>query len=693
MKTYTIRPGRRYPFGVTVDAAGVNFSLWGYGATSAELLLYADTRSTTPFQVIRLDPTCHRTFYCWHVYVEGLPAGVCYNWRLDGPRDTQQSGLRFDTHKALLDPWAYAVTDDLWDRQRASQPGDNSAYAMRGLVLGTDDYDWEGDQPLNHPLEHSIIYELHVGGFTRHPSAQVAHPGTFSGVIEKIPYLQALGITDVELLPVMAFDEQDVPESAAARGLKNYWGYSTHSFFSPHPRYCRSPEKGMQRREFRDMVKALHRAGIGVIVDVVLNHTSEGGAQGPTINFKGIANPGFYHLDPSDRRLYRDYSGCGNTVNCNHPLVSLFLVDCLEYWVREMHVDGFRFDLASVLVRGEDGAPSAHAPAPWSIEFSRVLAQTTLIAEAWDAAGLYQVGDFPGFRWAEWNGQYRDVIRRFVRGEKGLIGAVATRLSGSSDLYESEGRLPTNSINFVTCHDGFTLADLVSYNEKHNEANGEDNRDGTTDNWSWNCGQEGETTDPVILALRRQQAKNFLAILFLSQGVPMTLAGDEVLRTQRGNNNAYCQDNEVSWFDWTFSDAQRDVLRFVQHLIAFRQRHPCLRRRRFLTGKPDPERRLPDVTWHGVELDAPLWGDPNAQMLAYTLGAADENEEDLHIMLNMSDRAVEMRLPQLSDRSWHRAVDTAQASPEDVVAPLRQRQIRTQTYSASPRSVVVLESR
>jgi isoamylase len=693
VKTYKIRPGWRYPFGATVDAKGVNFSIWGHRATSAELLLYDQARSTTPFQVIRLDPIHHRTFYCWHVYVEGLPAGVYYNWRFDGPSDTQQSGFRFDPHKALLDPWAHAITQDLWDRQRASQPGDNSACAMRALVLNDNDYDWEGDQPLNHPLEHSIIYELHVGGFTRHPSARAAHPGTFSGVMEKIPYLKALGITDVELLPVMAFDEQDVPGTVAARGLKNYWGYSTHSFFSPHPGYCSAPDQETHRREFRDMVKALHQAGIGVILDVVLNHTAEGGAQGPTINFKGIANPGFYHLEPHDRRLYRDYSGCGNTVNCNHPLVSRFLVGCLEYWVREMHVDGFRFDLASVLVRGEDGAPLYHAPTPWSIEFSQELVHSTIIAEAWDAAGLYQVGDFPGFRWAEWNGRYRDGIRRFVRGDKGLVGEVATRVSGSSDLYESEGRLPTNSINFVTCHDGFTLADLVSYNQKHNEANGEDNRDGANDNCSWNCGSEGDTDDPTILRLRQRQAKNLLAILFLSQGVPMILAGDEVLRTQRGNNNGYCQDDQLSWFNWTLSEAQQDLLRFVQQLIAFRKRHPCLRRTRFLTGKPQPGSRLPDITWHGVELNAPLWGDSNAQILAYTLGAADGSEEDLHIILNMSENAVEMPLPQLSDRIWYRAIDIERASPEDIVAPLQQDQVRTPRYTTAPRSVVVLESR
>jgi isoamylase len=503
-KKYSTQPGHRFPFGAAFDLKGTNFSVWGRFATRVELLLYERSDSPTPFQIIELDPEVNKTFYAWHVYVEGLAPGTFYGWRMDGPGDTRSTGHRFDKEKVLLDPWARAVTHELWDRRRACLPGDNGAFSMRSIVLDEDRYDWEGDAPLNHPMEQRVIYEMHVGGFTRHPSSRVAHPGTFAGVIEKIPYLKALGVTDIELLPVMAFDEQDVPEGVAARGLRNYWGYSTHSFFSPHPGYAVSPGKGTHRRKFRDMVKALHRAGIGVILDVVLNHTSEGGADGPTINFKGMANLGFYHLDSSDRRLYRDYTGCGNTVNCNNPIVSDFLVDCLEYWVQEMHVDGFRFDLASVLVRDQDGAPMYFAPTPWRIEFSNILGNTAIIAEAWDAAGLYQVGDFPGFRWAEWNGRYRDVIRHFVRGDRGLIGEVASRVSGSSDLYEWEGRVPSSSINFVTCHDGFTLWDLLSYNGKHNEANGEENRDGNNDNLSWNHGAEGETSEPRILSLRKQ---------------------------------------------------------------------------------------------------------------------------------------------------------------------------------------------
>jgi isoamylase len=693
LKKYSTQPGHRFPLGASFDSKGTNFSVWGRFATHVELLLYERSDSPTPFQVIELDPEMNRAFYAWHVYVEKLLPGIFFGWRMDGPGDTRSTGFRFDKGKVLLDPWARAVTCELWDRRCASLPGDNGPFSMRSVVLSDDPYDWKGDTPLNHPMEQAVIYEMHVGGFTRHSTSQVARPGTFAGVMEKIPYLKALGITDVELMPVMAFDEQDVPAGAAARGLKNYWGYSTHSFFSPHPGYAVAPQKGAHREEFRDMVKALHRAGIGVILDVVLNHTSEGGVDGPTINFKGLANPGFYHLDPNDRRIYRDYTGCGNTLNCNSPVVSEFLVDCLEYWVQEMHVDGFRFDLASVLVRDQNGEPMYFAPTPWRIEFSNILGNTAIIAEAWDAAGLYQVGDFPGFRWAEWNAQYRDVIRRFVRGDRGLIGEVASRVSGSSDLYEWEGRVPSSSINFVTCHDGFTLCDLVSYNQKHNEANGEDNRDGNNDNLSSNWGAEGETSDPKILSLRKQQAKNFMAILLLSQGVPMILAGDEVLRTQRGNNNAYCQDNELSWFDWTLAEKNREMLRFVTKMIAFRKRHPCLMRKLFLTGRKKDQTPFPDVTWHGIKLSEPLWNNPDAQILAYTLGRQRREEEDLHIVFNMSDRGVEMPLPSLSDRTWHRAIDTGQPSSGDIFEPSDQPRIKESSYRVSPHSVVVFESR
>ncbi len=487
---YATRPGSRFPIGATFVPEGVNFCIFGRHATRMELLLYAAADSGEPFQVITLAPEENRTFFFWHVLVERLPAVTFYTWRVYGPSDTEKTGRLFNPRKELVDPYARAVSDRLWARHRAADPHDTGRTSLRGVVTAP----LQPREPLTlRGLEGAIIYELHVGGFTRHPSSGVARPGTFAGLIEKIPYLKELGVTHVELLPVMAFDEQDLPPTVAG-GLRNYWGYSTHSFHSPHPGYCIDPAQA--DREFRALTDALHDAGFGVLLDVVFNHTAEGGVEGPMINFKGLANDIVYHLDPADRRRYRDYTGCGNTVNCNHPLVTAFIVHCLEYWIEQLGVDGFRFDLASVFARDERGELMTDPPLPWAIESSRIVSRAPLIAEAWDAAGFYQVGAFPGMAWAEWNGHYRDVMRRFVRGEPGLAGEVATRIAGSADLYGDDGRLPGNSINFVTCHDGFTLRDLVSYDAKHNEANGEDNRDGTDDNASWNCGAEGETADP-----------------------------------------------------------------------------------------------------------------------------------------------------------------------------------------------------
>jgi glycogen operon protein len=691
MKTYTTRAGTRYPAGARPAADGCNFSIFSHHATQVDLLLFARADSPEPFQVIALDPAVNKSFFAWHVFVEALPAGTWYAWRVHGPDDTAQSGLRFDAGKALLDPHALAVSQTLWDRKTACEPGDNSARCMRSMVV-YDDYDWEGDHPLARPLQTAIIYELHVGGFTRHPSAGVRHPGTFAGLIEKIPYLKALGITHVELLPIMAFDEQDVPPGTAALGLQNYWGYSTHSFFSPHPGYCVTPEAGTHQREFRDLVKALHRAGIGIILDVVFNHTAEGGDGGPIINFKGLENGLFYHLDAGDKRIYRDYTGCGNTLNCNHPIVASFILNCLEFWVREMHVDGFRFDLASAMARGEDGRPLHDAPLIWGIELSEQLAATKLIAEAWDAVGLYQLGNFPGSRWAEWNGRYRDLIRGFVRGDAGLVSEVATRLSGSPDLYQPQHRLPINSINFVTCHDGFTLHDLFSYQRKHNEANGENNRDGHNENISSNCGVEGDSRNAKVLALRRQLARNTVTILLLSQGVPMLLAGDEVLRSQRGNNNCYCQNNELAWFDWDLCHSHADMLRFVQQMIALRQRHPALMRRRFLTGNPVGERALADITWHGADGGPPNWYDQQARVLGFTLAGLTAQEADLYVMLNMADRALRTSLPSVAGRRWRLAVDTSRESPHDIIPPPQQRPVSQAAVSVAARSVVVFES-
>ena len=649
-KRFPLEPGHRFPPGASVGNGGINFCIASPGATAVTLSLYAHARDTEPLQVIELDADVNRTYSFWHVLVVGAAPGLHYTWRVDGP---EAPGTQFDAECELLDPWARIVSDRLWFR------GAGGHGSIRARVAGPDTYDWEGDRPLQRPFEDSIIYELHVRGFTRHPSSGAAFPGTFRGLIEKIPYLKSLGITDVELMPVFAFDPHHVPAGTAARGLVNYWGYSPYGFFALHPGYAAGSDA---RREFRDMVKALHRAGIGVILDVVLNHTAEAGRDGVTISFKGWGNEFFYHLDPDDPDVYRDYTGCGNTINCNHPMVAHFLVQCLEYWVTEMHVDGFRVDLASVLTRGADGEPMDHPPVLSSIEFSNNLGHTHLIAEAWDAAGLQQLGSFPGNRWSQWNGRYRDTLRRFMRGDAGTRAEMATRLAGSSDLFA--GRHPMNSINFATCHDGFTLLDLVSYNARHNEANGDGNADGDDHNLSDNCGAEGPSEDPGIVVRRLRRAKNFMAALMVSQGVPMVLAGDERLRTQGGNNNAYCQDNETSWVDWTDTPERLGMQRFTRELIALRRRHPSLRRRRFLSaGGAGPA----DIEWYDETGATPDWDDAGGRILCFLLRAAGESEPELYVAFNMSSIAVELTLP--DGPKWHRLVDTSLASPDDVLRP------------------------
>jgi isoamylase len=688
---YLVVPGRPHPLGATVDSGGVNFSLYSQHATGVELLLFRSHTDTEPAQVIALDPVFNETFFFWHCRVVGLRPGAFYAYRVQGPWDPA-NGHRFDSEKVLNDPYTHAVERTLWQRGAACQPGSNLATSMRCVVVDVHDYNWEDDAPLQHPMQDSVIYEMHVGGFTKSPSARVTHPGTFAGVIEKIPYLKTLGITAVELLPVFGFDQSEGQRSGPGGvRLSNYWGYSTVDFFAPAAAYCVSPEEGQHLREFRDMVKALHRAGIEVILDVVFNHTSEGNQDGPVISFRGIDNSVYYHLVPEDKQYYMNFSGCGNSVNCNHPAVEKFILECLEFWVREMHVDGFRFDEGSILSRGEDGAPLKHPPVLWGIELEESLMDTKVIAEAWDAAGLYQIGYFPGPRFAEWNGRFRDDIRRFVAGQPGLAGVVATRLAGSADLYQRENRTPVNSINFITCHDGFTLNDLVSYNKKHNEANGEDNRDGVDDNLSWNCGWEGDTDNAAVNALRERQVKNFAAILLLAQGVPMICGGDEIRRTQRGNNNCYCQDNGLSWHDWSNLEAQAGVLRFFSGMIALRQRHDSLRRQSFFSGSRNA-RGLQDIAWHGCQLGAPGFNDPACRVLSCTLGGPDDGE-DLHLIFNMDDQALGFDLPVLNGRSWLRAVDTSLPSPQDIAPIGEEALVNTTQYLAQPRSVVVLISR
>jgi isoamylase len=689
---YAVEAGRAHPLGAVPDADGVNFSIYAEKATGVTLLLFEAHDSTRPEQEIELDPHRNRTFHFWHVYVRRLRPGAHYAFRVAGPHDLHGRGERFNPAKVLLDPYARGVTKALWQRGDACGLDDNLATSMRATVVDVDDYDWEGDQPLNRAMHETVIYEVHVGGFTRSATSGVRRPGTFAGLVEKIPYLRSLGVTAVELMPVFMFDvaELDRPGPDGLR-LTNYWGYSPVAVFAPHDGYCVSPAEGTHVREFRDMVKALHRAGIEVILDVVFNHTSEGNHDGPTISYKGLANDVYYHLVPDDRQYYMDYSGCGNTLNCNHPIVEKLIVECLEYWVREMHVDGFRFDEGSILSRGLDGAPMAYAPVLWHIELTEQLADTKIIAEAWDAAGLYQVGYFPGYRWAQWNGRYRDDVRRFVRGDRGLTGVVAARIAGSSDLYQSGGRLPINSINFVTAHDGFTLNDLVSYDHKHNDANGEGNRDGVDDNLSWNCGVEGPSDDVAVERLRERQIRNFATILMLSQGVPMLVAGDESRRTQLGNNNAYCHDNDLSWFDWRLVEANAGLVRFFRRLIANRLAHAELHRARFFTGEVNA-RGLADVSWHGCQLHNPSFSDASSGVLAFTLGGS-ERGADLHAMLNMEEHPLEFELPPLQGRRWHRQVDTALDSPADIAEEGAEPPVTAATYRVEAHSIAVLISR
>jgi isoamylase len=682
--TCAIASGASAPLGATVHPDGVNFSVYAREATRVELLLFDHENAPQPSQVIALDPGEHRTHDYWHVFVGDLRPGQVYAYRAHGPFAPHR-GLRFDGRKVLLDPYGRAVAvPDAYSRAAARLPHDNSACAMKSVVVDPGWYDWEGDHPLRRPLVETVIYELHVRGFTRHESSGLgrATRGTYAGLIEKIPYLKQLGITAVELMPVFQFDPLDAPA-----GRVNYWGYQPVSFFAPHHAYSSRKEPLRVLDEFRDMVKALHRAGLEVILDVVFNHTTEGGEDGPTICFRGLANDIYYILE-ADRSRYADYTGCLNTLNANQAIARRLIQDSLRYWVTEMHVDGFRFDLASVLSRDECGHPQPNPPILWDIESDPVLAGTKLIAEAWDAAGLYQVGSFVGNAWQEWNGRFRDDVRKFVKGDTGTVPALAARLLGSPDLYGHEEREAEQSINFVTCHDGFTLNDLVSYNGKHNEANREDNRDGADDNASWNCGVEGPTDDAGIEALRNRQVKNLLALGLLAAGTPMLLMGDEVRRSQQGNNNAYCQDNEISWFDWTLLERHADVLRFVRELNAFRQR------RDVVEGDPlslNQLLRRARITWHGVALNQPDWS-PHSHSLAFTLRSVRARFL-FHAMFNAYWEPLEFELPPLRprrDSSWHRCIDTALPSPDDIRPWVTAPPVGDKRYVVQPRSVVLL---
>lgn len=644
------------PYGALVHDAGVRFVVFSRSATAMRLLMYDRVSDRDASEIVEFDREADRWGDIWSVFVPGIRPGQLYHFQADGPYEPR-NGFRFDPDARLIDPYARALAGEFL-------PADDGIIRPPKCVVIDERFDWEGDRHMKRNLSESVIYELHVRGFTRSASSKTKHAGTYLGVIEKIPYLQSLGVTAVELMPVHEFPTNDILGYRAKR--PNYWGYDSLAFFAPHRGYASSETPGSQVNEFKQMVRALHEAGIEVILDVVFNHTAEGNQYGPTLSFKGLENSVYYMLGVDGS--YKNYSGCGNTVNGNHPVVREMIFHCLRYWVHNYHIDGFRFDLASILSRSRTGELVPNPPMVELIAEDPMLADTKIIAEAWDAAGAYQVGSFASSRWAEWNGHFRDDLRRFWRGDPGLTGPYATRLAGSSDLYQHSGRKPYHSINFITSHDGFTLHDLTCYEQKHNEANGEDNRDGEDHNYSSNYGVEGPTRRKPIQLLRLRQAKNFMASLLLSQGVPMILSGDEIRRTQRGNNNTYCQDNALTWLDWRLLQKNVEMFRFTQALIAFRRQQPTVRRATFLTGT-GPKGELPDVGWYGVDGKPVDWDETNHSMacLFGKSGISDPDARHVLILVNAGQTPREFTVPLLAEPiSWRLFVDTEAEAPSDI---------------------------
>jgi isoamylase len=689
---FATRPGQSEPLGATVNDSGVNFSIFSEDATGVELLLFAQANDLQPVQVIQIDQP---TLFYWHIQVDALRANTAYAYRLSGPSGTavtQQFGHRFNSNKVLIDPYAFGNVDTLWLAGPAKDSSDNVATSMRSIVIDQSSFDWEGDTPPNISRQDTVVYELHVRGYTESPSSDVVNPGKFSGLIEKLPYIKSLGVTAVELMPIFDFDEKTPKRVNPITGfpLTNFWGYDPISFFAPQSNYCISPDAATHVQEFRDFVKAAHNAGLEVILDVVFNHTGEDDQNGPVIDFKGIDNSVFYFLQQNDKTFYRgDLTGCPNALRCNHPFVTKMLTESLAYWVSDMHVDGFRFDLGAVLTLGEDATRLEYPPIVWALNLDERFANTKVIVEPFGGDQGDILGAFPDIRSSTWNYRFKNTMRQFVRGDRGLIGEVATRIAGSSDIFQPGGFAPLNGVSYVTCHDGFTLNDVVSYNTSHNEANFEVS--GDSDNISNNYGVEGPTADPAIDAIRERQIRNFLAILFLSQGVPMLLAGDECRRTQQGNNNPYIQDNPVSWFDWSLVKTQADLVAFTTAVIDFRKRHPALRRRTFFTGQPS-QRGLLDISFHGCNLNQPGFGDPNSGVLAFTI-ADPGNGEDIHAILNMEDQALPFQIPVVAGRQWFRAVDTILPPPQTIALAGSEVKITTSAYFASPKSVVILVSK
>lgn len=681
--TQVITAGHCRELGATVEDGGVNFAIWGRFAKEMELLLFRSEQDTDP-SIIRLKAPTHRSGYYWHVHISGLQAGQLYGWRIPTLL-LNMPGNRWEPEKVLLDPYAKRIVlPNNYDRQKAAAPGPNLEGCAKCAVIAISDYDWEDDRLPRHPLSASVVYEMHVAGFTKDPSSGLpqARRGTYAGVIDKIPYLQELGITAVELLPVFQFDPQD-----ARPGNSNYWGYSPMGFFAPHAQYASDTSYEGVLNEFRDMVKALHKANIEVILDVVYNHTAEGDDEGPTFCFRGLDNSAFYILDES-RRFNTNYSGCGNTLNASHPMTKRLITDSLRFWKEEMHIDGFRFDLAAILSRDKNGHPLSDPPTLLAIDSDYTLAETKIFAEAWDASGLYQVGRMAGARWREWNGHFRDDVRSFVKGDRGMVSRLASRLTGSPDIYQAPYADPHKSLNFVTCHDGFTLWDLVSYNQKHNLANGEDNRDGSDANYSWNHGIEGPSDDPQLRALRLRQAKNLMAINLISVGTPMLLMGDERLRSQQGNNNAYCQDNPISWMNWESSPERDEMFRFVRELLSYRGLRGAGASDLISLSDALENAR---ISWHGVKPYAPDWSDDSRAigLTAYSLS----HEADYYAFFNAFWEPLTLELPPPPHNpqgTWLRLTDTSLSAPDDINSHGRPLSEVSPIYTIGARSVLLL---
>lgn len=671
-------PGTPLPLGASVAEGGVNFSVFSRNATKVFLEFYSASEDSEPYAQVEFSPSENRTGDIWHAFVPGIKPGSLYLFRVDGPFEPSK-GHRFNVHQRLFDPYAKTITpvsvfynlppdySAPLDKNDIEHGKNQCAKVFpKCVVIDNENFDWQGDRPINRSLSESVIYEVHLKGFTAGKNAGVSCPGTYAGFIEKIPYLKDLGITAVELLPIFEFDEFENSNVNPRTGerMKNYWGYSTINFFSPKASFAADKTPGGCVNEFKTLVRELHKAGIEVILDVVFNHTAEGNEHGVALNFRGFENSVYYTLVGSHKEYYMNFSGCGNTMNCNHPIVRNFIIDSLRYWVLNYHVDGFRFDLASILSRGQEGELLKFPPLTNAIAEDPVLGKTKIIAEPWDAGGAYQLGGFPGGRrWAEWNDRFRDDIRRFWRGDEYVSTNAATRISGSSDLFTISGRAPYHSINYVCCHDGFTMNDLVSYNGKHNDENGEGNRDGSDSNWSYNHGYEGPTLNPVIEKMRNRQMRNYMLTLLISQGTPMLLGGDEFRRGQQGNNNAYCQDNDISWFDWGNCSLNSALVSFTRKAIRLRKDHPVFRRTEFFKGSMAGKK--PDIQWYAADGSNPDWSKISRFLAFRLLGTFDSrakkiSDNDFFIAANTDRQDIMLRIPAITDsRKWYRIADTS----------------------------------